>query len=515
MFYDGRSSAWFVSGQFQPILVIWNCTGLSDEKNKEHHNGEVRGSLGALSILVLGPKKKIFHLEINWQAKPMLPSVFQQHMIELGLSTNNTTNIRLTPGHGNAYEVVQIVAPETKFVHLSFSDIKYIRSTGLISERFRCDDGIEIQDTLQMSMHIYHKLGVICSNSTAENILKKYANNGLTFGRRVNISLMQYWWMAHISAIITARTDHCAGYINLLPYDRSTSMTNLLPTGTVYFEYHIPTSDNYLDDTDFRLDIDFTRATKSCARFQLVPLFSSYIFNSYMPEFFTGYLQYTITSEDLTSPSHFIIDLSCLGDDIQFINTSTQYLLRLVSASIFNQVESLTPGVWDAEAYTTQIRIDFSLVTHAAGLLVQVEDGKSPPVCSTERLEEVSVLQNMYLPGPCSHAELHIRGRLVIIINKPHERNCCRLEGTVVHTPSNVWGLLLFTVLYKYKNPMERIHGWSVFGNRTNIKFNVLCDDVICMGIKFQYSLSIIPPMKQHFYIVQVHIGTVASHVRL
>ncbi len=485
IFYDGRSSAWLISGQFQPILVIWNCTGLSDGETRNHHNEEVRGSLGAVSILVLAPKKQTnFHLEINWQAKPMLPSVFRQHTIELGLSTNNTTNIRLTPAHGNAYEVVQIVAPATKFVHLSFSDIKYIRSTGLITESFGCDDGIEIQDPLQMSMDIYRKLGVICSNSTAENILKRYTKNGLTFGRRVNISLIQYWWMAHISAIITARSDHCAGYINLLPYDGSFRTKNLFPSGTVYFYLYVST---WAESDEF-LDIYFRRATKSCARFQVV------IFNSYIPnlEFLRCLLQlqYTISSEDLTSPSHYRVDLTCIGDDVQFINTSTQYRLRLVSASAFTQVESFTPGVYDVEAYVAEIRMDFSFMTHAAGLVVQVEDGKSPPTCSTEHREAVNMVSmlsigNVYLSGPCSHAELQARDRLIIIIYRPYDRHCCRLEGTIVHTPSTKWGLLLLTHLYKYEHPMEVAQAWTDFGNRTNIIFNVLCDHVLCMGIKF------------------------------
>ena len=225
IFYDGKSIVWAKSGQFQPILAIWNCTGLVDGEERNNDNTEVRGSIGALSIVAFVPKvdkNKSFHLEITWQAKPMLPSVFRLQRIELGLSTNNTKNIRLTPGHGNAYELMQIVAPENKFVHLSFSDIRYARSTGhFIQNTFLCNDGIEIQDPLQVSMHIYQKLGVICSNSTAENILKRYTKNGLTFGRGVTISLIQYWWMAHISAIITASTDHCAGYINLLPYRQS------------------------------------------------------------------------------------------------------------------------------------------------------------------------------------------------------------------------------------------------------------------------------------------------------
>ena len=199
-----------------------------------------------------------------------------------------------------------------------------------------------------------------------------------------------------------------------------------------------------------------------------------------------GILQYTITSEDITSPSHFMIDFSCLGDEIHFQNVSTQYMLRLVSdPSTFTQMETLNPGLWDAEAYSTQIIVDASLLTHAAGLVVQVEDAETLPMCIIERQERVPSVGEILITGPCSHTELHMAGRLDVIIYKPYKRHCCRLEATVVHTQSNQ-GMMVFKVLYKDSDSItERADLWDVSENSLNIKLNVICNYVACIGILF------------------------------
>ncbi len=151
--------------------------------------------------------------------------------------------------------------------------------------------------------------------------------------------------------------------------------------------------------------IRFKRFLKSCARLQL---FSFHSFSLYamavLGQMRTTFLQFTITSDDLTSPSHYMIDLSTVGEDIQFRNISSQYTLRLFSlGSTFTQVESLRAGVWDAEAYTAQISVHCPLLTHAAGLVLQVEDGKMPPICTIEHHKKVHIFfQDIYLAGPCA-----------------------------------------------------------------------------------------------------------------
>ncbi len=187
-------------------------------------------------------------------------------------------------------------------------------------------------------------------------------------------------------------------------------------------------------------------------------------------------LQYTITSEDLTSLSRFMIDM-CLDDEIQFQNISALYMLRLFSlGSTFTPAKSLIPGVWNVEAYTTEISFDMSLLAHAAGLVVQVEDGKSPPTCTVERHKGVVISPEVLLPGICSHAELNMMGSVYVTIFKPYyNRHCCRLEANVVHTQSTKGkGLLVIGVFHNRTAEINFHERWELTELNLNVKINVL-----------------------------------------
>ncbi len=415
IFYDGSSILPLLPEQFQPILMTWNCSGLSDAQTRKHGNEEVRGSIGELSIVVIVPqvdKHTTFYLEITWQAKHMLNSVLRVRWISLDLSTNST--IRLIPLHGTAFDVANIIAPIGKFVHLSFLDIKYIHSARHRAHELRlCNNYIRIYNRMQILSYIDDSL--ICSNSTAEYIFNRHQKNGLTFGGRVAISIAQYWWMAHISAIITASTDHCAGFINPMSNFKKMHNTKYFGMAQMIFQYTKVFAEAFSNNTSTAdgISVLFRRSPASCVKLQLVS-FSDFTYPTISPRKLQGLhgwvLQYIITSQDLTSPSHFMIDMSCLADEIQFQNMSSPYTLRLFSLdSAYTPVESLNTGVWNAEAYTAQIRVPISLLAHAAGLVVQLEDGKTPPTCTVERHKGVTISQDVYLSGPCMHSELNVK----------------------------------------------------------------------------------------------------------
>ncbi len=241
IFYDGYLE--FFSRQFHPILKLWSCIGISDGNVGINETEEVRGSMGILSIVVFVPridKHKSFYLIITWQAEHLLPSIFRLRRIQLELSQNKT--IHLLPRQSTALEVVHIAAPKGKFVRLWLSDIKYISYRRLFRYYSLCQDGIFIDDLLEV--HISN--GLICSNSTAENIVKQSKKAGLTVGRNVIIELRQYWWIASISATIIASIEHCVGYINLLPLYKEVYVMTKVPGGIVSFDdTYVSAEDSY------------------------------------------------------------------------------------------------------------------------------------------------------------------------------------------------------------------------------------------------------------------------------
>ncbi len=480
IFYDGILSAVkLVTKELQTILKVWRCTRLSDGVSRNHDNEEIRGSIGALSMLAFVPKAdkyKSFYLEVTWQTKHMLPSVFHLRRIELNMTTNKT--VHLTP-HGTALQVVEIVAPKGKFVHLWFSELKFISSARRLTYNFPCQHGIFIQDPMQLHMHTGH----ICFNSTAENIVNQYGKNGLLLGSLVIIVLRQYWWMANISTIITASTHHCAGYVNPF-HSEEYNYRNRVPAGSV--ENHGSFVFTNSTSHDFDILVHFQRSSGACAKLQLAHFHSDpwqlpyhAWFSFAQPELQLALLQFTIPGEDLTSPSHFKIDLNSVSNEMQFQNVTSSYTLQLLSLNSASQVKAVQHGVLDAEVYTAQIGVYFSLFTHAAGLTVQVEDGNGPPVCIVERHKGAILFKHVQMSGPCAHLKLYLSGSLTVILNKPyHNRQCCRLEITIAHTQV-AHGLLVFAVLHTPTLKLPFIDMWEISGNTLNLKLNILCEGVL------------------------------------
>ena len=486
IFYDG--ALYLLWQQPQAILGVWSCTGLSDELTKSNGNDMVRGSIGILSIIVFVPKDesskhRSFSLEITWQAQPMLPSIFRLRMIQLSLSTNRT--IHVPPRHGTVFEVVEFVAPKGKFVHLWFSDIHYISSTDHIILHPTCFDGIHIKDPLGVHLAYY----VICSNSTAENIFRQHKERGLTFGRRVTIKFIQYSWMASIAATITATIDHCVGYINLIPNNLGINIEfrgNKHPGGIITMEYSYVQAMYFSNDTFMPGDIimRFQRSAGACVRIQLVHLDG--VLLSTAEKLRGGVLEHTITSEDLTSPSHFVIDMSHVDNEIAWRNMSSAAGLKLFSLdSILTQVESLHVGVWNTDAYTAQIGVHFSFLTRAAGLIIQVEDGEHPPVCTIEHWKAVAIFQDMHISGPCAYVELHLQRSINLIIYKPYNKiHCCLLESIITHnqaTRNLILFSLLQTISIQSVSPLIR-EIWQTSEDILNVNLNIFCQGV-CKGI--------------------------------
>ncbi len=489
IFYDGFSQPF--GQQFQPILKVWGCTESSDGDG----GAKVRGSIGGLSVAVFVPKMdkpKSFYLAITWQAKRILPSVFRKRTIWLPLSKNKT--IHLVPKQPTALEVVKIVAPQSRFVRLWFSDIKYVPSKQLSRSHITCQDGIAIKDPRRI--HIID--GAICSNSTAENIMKETKKSGLTLGDSVTIALRQYWWMASISAIIIASSDHCAGYINPIPYDKYVVPWHRLPVSSVRFEYPYTVAEDFSIQTGTSdvVYIRLKRSPTSCARLQIVYFQYLSIGTLRILEYGnTRILQFTITSEDLTSPSRFIIDLSSAGDEIRFRNLSSQCTPRLFTLeSTFTQLESLHDRIWDTEAYSADISVHSSLLTHAAGLVVQLEEGNMPPVCTTGPTKEAGrYFQAMTLSGPCGYTALYFQISLIIKIHKPyHNKRCCNIEGVLDHTSTAQSVLQLKTMGAHQSHFRTDVLKalWQTFAENVNIKVNILCEKQ-CLYLSFHIHIEL------------------------
>ncbi len=479
IFYDGPPMLFMQPSL--PILKRWGCTQISNDIDSE-----VRGSLGTLSFAASVPtndKNESFYLQLTWQAQRMLSSNFRLRTIELDLSKNKT--IHLIPRNSTAYEVLKIVAPKGKFVRLWFSDIKYVLFTRNPRYGSMCYTGIYINDPL--NMHLRQEL--ICSNSTAEHIVNYCKERSLTVGQVVTITLVQFWLVGRVSVMLTVSTDDCAGYINLLypPEKEFTVLTTRLPGGIVRAEPVYV--DNIADRNRIRYDVNiriwFKRFPGVCAKLQLVHFqdLSHYTFTLHMR---VAVVQYIITSQDLTSTSRFLIDLSSVGKGIQFRNISSTHTLHLFSLeNTLTQQESLHSGTWDAEAYVTQIRIHTSLLTHAAGLAVQVEDGRMPPECMIEHGKNLPTFRHLDLSGSCAYAELHLREAFHVFIHKPyHSRHCCRLEATVDHR-QETQGWFDLSVL-RTQTAATALEMWDISGgtNGLKAKVNVICGHH-CEGIKF------------------------------
>ncbi len=467
-----------------PVLKYWKCSHTYNPKDNSGSE-EVRGSVGALTVVFLSPTRssreeahKSAYLAITWHAERMLPDVLRIRQIVLDLST--VTTIHFHPTRNTSIDVVNVQAPVGKFVHLGFTELGYVLHTEIYEsiQRHYCLDGFEIKDPMQ-----FFTDGQICSNSTAENVLTHYQPKGLTFGQDIVLTKKQYAWLGTISAVITASVHNCAGYINVYPAPSSLYLKYQKPGSIVTFEASTSVFENNSFSHYIDLGINFMRLTNACCKFQIVPFEHFLYYASKFKMRNNPLLKYMITSEDLTSPARFIIDVSTIGSALHVKNISSSYGLRLylLNARLVKPTVAY-PGIWGAHAYSTQITFDPSHLTHVAGFKLQVEDGTKPPVCTDERGSNVTfIFFDVVLLGPCAKAQLNTQAPIIVSVYKTYEnRRCCYFNGyiTIDHSIHSQ------VAMYLYYPGIERKHEegqplnvnlWSLSGNDNVIKFHIVC----------------------------------------
>ena len=375
IFYDGPVQSFWQPAL--PILKHWTFSQISNHTTG-NADEDVRGSIGELNIIFLAPQSdthKTAYMAIIWHAKPMMPSLFRYDMLVLDLKKESRINLR-TQRRKTFFEVVHIRAPKGKFVHLGFQDITYALHTDAYPNRYleHCIDGFEMRNPTDAV------IGNICSNLTAEQFRKHYQADGLTVQREVTLLKKQYAWLAHISAVIIASVHNCSGHINVLPRLHDMHSTVWSPSGTLSFEpgenfYFVNrTYGFHVENLNFK--IIFRRSPKACWKLQLVPFEEMKNVILRLGKSFFLDVMYIITNEDLTSPSHFVMRFSSIGDTVRFHNISSLYGLRIHFVTTrFGKFASSFMGVWATEAYSAQIGMHLTWLTHIAGFAVQVKKG--------------------------------------------------------------------------------------------------------------------------------------------
>ncbi len=272
IFYDGPVQLVWVAAV--PVLKYWKCSDPSTIAT-DNGLGMVRGSLGELTIMFLMPRGETHespYLTITWHAERMSSNILRTRQIILDLSTVST--IHFHPTSSTFIDIVNVRAPQGKFVHLGFSEINYVLHTDKYV-RYPCLDGFEIEDPMQFSLSEQ-----ICSNSTAENLLRHFKLDGLTVGQDIILKVKQYAWLGTISAVITANVHSCAGYINVFPRSHNMFSTYKNPGAIVTFDAtHIQFENGSLvEHIDMR--VGFKRATKWCCKLQIAPFDSLILYTA-------------------------------------------------------------------------------------------------------------------------------------------------------------------------------------------------------------------------------------------
>ena len=490
VFYDGP-----VQTFWQPVLPLlkqWSCSDILDRAKIHSDEDGVRGSVGELNVILFIPGVKTLessYLTIAWHAERILPGILRFHEIVLDWTTVDTRTILFEPTRSTSVEVVHVIA--SQFVHLAIQEITYVAHSEMYSNRFfaHCLDGFEITDPMMPDVS-----GHICSNSTAQNLLNHYQTGGLTLGRRVILTKKQYAWLATMSAVITASSQSCAGYINVLPDRGNIFLRTMFPNAMASFQ----ADREYFENGTFagyqNVLINFKRRLEACCRLQLVPFDELVLYELQLKQWYS-HLKYTITSEDLTSPARFITDLSSIGDALQFGNVSSSYGLRIYSLdNRFERHALAYTGVWDTEAYSAEIALYYSSLTHAAGLTVQVEDGRTLPVCTYEDGTNGTDLffYDINLLGPCTYAELNSQEVRTVIIHKTYEtRRCCHFDGYIATDYSTDGTIVLYLSMAVRYKPWTASY-WRLSQDNTIIKFQVPCESV-CLSIVIELTLDRIP----------------------
>ncbi len=473
------------------MLTHWTCSNISyqttDDPDSEEH--EVRGSLGELNIILFKPAKMMHgypFITIAWRAERILPGVLRIHKIVLDLSTVRTIHFHHT--RNTSVEVVHVQAPKNKFIHLGLPEINYALHSEMYPFRSAlCRDGFEITDP--MMIHIW---GRICSNSTAQNLFNHYRMDGFTVGQEIILIRKQYAWLATISAVFTATLHSCAGYINPLPRARNMFSRDEAPWAIVRYGAITKTFEDGSHARYSEFIVTFERSPKACCKIQIVPFHELVLYEMELDKYniMYTYLTYTIISKNITSPARFIMDFSAFGDSLRFTNTSSVHAIRMASLNSRYVNHSLPyTGLWDTEAYSANIRLHSSSLTHAAGFTVQVEDGRSPPACTFEHITNVTtLLHDLHLPAPSANVELIAHLVRFVLIHKSNEKKtCCQFVGYIT-TDHSINAKVELKLIHAYKYKLWFLNRWDLSGNNTIIKFHVICIHS-CSAIEISFKL--------------------------
>ncbi len=156
------------------------------------------------------------------------------------------------------------------------------------------------------------------------------------------------------------------------------------------------------------------------------------------------------------------------------------------SSCRFAKLTSAYTGIWDTEAYSAQIGLHPSILTHAAGLSVSVEQGRKPPVCTDERGTDVAAMFfDVNLLGPCANADLNIQEIRFLVIHKTHSnRRCCLFDG-YASTSYSLQGSLMLYLQVEGNDRSMIVNDWPFSDRDTNVKFQVLCTQA-CLAITIE-----------------------------
>ncbi len=474
IFYDGPAQTFWQP--VLPLLAHWSCSKISNHTTGSSEPEKLHGSAGELNIILFVPTEKTSgnpFITIAWQAERILPGVLQIHKVVLDLST--VTTIHFYPTRSTSIGIIHVQAPENRFVHLGISQINYVSHSEMYPFRSTlCRDGFEMKDPKMI-----HVFGRICSNSTADNMFNHYRIDGFTVGQEIILKRKQYAWLATMSAVFTASSHICAGYINLMPLESNMYLKDTAPWATVRFVPFI----KYFENGSFawysNFKVLFERSPKACCKIQTVPFHELVLYEMELDKInlVYTYLTYTIISKNVTSPTRFTIDFSSLDDSLAFTNTSSLYGIRI--ASLNNRyVKPTLPytGVWDTEAYSADIGLHSSSLTHAAGFMIQVEDGVTPPVCTYENVTSLTtLLLDLSLLGPCAYVELMADVVSTVLIHKFDEKEtCCQFNGYIT-TDHSMNGNVALELIHADKYQLWFLNTWDLSGNNTIIKFHSIC----------------------------------------
>ncbi len=334
-------------------------------------------------------------------------------------------------------------------------------------------------------------MGRICSNSTAQSFLNHYKTDGLVVGQNATLTRKQYGWLLPMSAVIIASSHICVGYINVFPSRKNVFFWYKKPQAIVYFA----TTNEYLRNGSSgqysELRIFFKCSFQACCKLQIVPFRDLKVYELRLALLRYIYLKYTIISDDLTSPSRFFIDFASIGNMVEFQNVSSVYELRIYSLNNHCRLTrhaSPYMGIWDTEAYSAQIGLHSSILTHAAGFSVTVRQGTKLPVCTDESgMNVTAMFFDVNLLGPCANAGLNVQEVRFVFIDRIHKgRSCCHFDGYI--TIHSMHGSIALSLRGSRRYETWTYNHWVISDRDNNVNFRVLCTHP-CWDITIELNL--------------------------